>query len=85
MDRFPSVILDTTERLHLTSPGIEESALEPFPGSTFLYRYRGFRLLIQGGDRLFLIPPRWTPSNSTLVVPMDGSVRLQFRFQNSPP
>jgi hypothetical protein len=85
MDRFPSVILDTTERLHLTSPGIEESALPPSPGSTFLYRYRNFRLLIEGGDRLFLVPPRWTPSNSTLVVPMDGSVRLQFRFQNDPP
>jgi hypothetical protein len=85
LDRFPSVILDTTERLHLTSPGIEVVALEPFPGSTYLYRYRNFRLLIQGGDRLFLVPPEWTPSNSTLVVPMDGSVRLQFRFQNSPP
>jgi hypothetical protein len=85
LDRFPSVILDTKERLYLTSPGIEESALEPFPGSTFLYRYRNFRLLIEGGDRLFLVPPKWTPSNSTLVVPMDGSVRLQFRFQNSPP
>jgi len=85
LDRFPSVILDTTERLHLTSPGIEEVALEPFPGSTYLYRYRNFRLLIQGGDRLFLVPPEWTPSNSTLVVPMDDSVRLQFRFQNSPP
>ena len=44
-----------------------------------------FGLLIQGGDRLFLVPPKWTPSNSTLVIPMDGSVRLQFRFQNSPP
>jgi hypothetical protein len=85
MDGFPSVILDTKERLHLTSPGIEESALEPFPGSTFLYRYRNFRLLIEGDDRLFLVPPRWTPSNSTLVVPMDGAVRLQFRFQNDPP
>jgi hypothetical protein len=85
MDRFPAVILDTTERLHLTSPGIEEVALEPFPGSTFLYRYRGFRLLIEGGDRLFLVPPKWTASNSTLVVPMDSSVRLQFRFQNSSP
>jgi hypothetical protein len=85
MDRFPSVILDTKERLHLTSPGIEEKVIPPDTGQTFLYRYRNLRLLIQGGDRLFLIPPEWTPSNSTLVVPMDDSVRLQFRFQNSPP
>ena len=85
MARFPSVILDTKERLHLTSPGIEEKVIPPDAGQTFLYRYRNLRLLIQGGDLLFLIPPTWTPSNSTLVVPMDDSVRLQFRFQNSPP
>ena len=85
MDRFPGVILDTRERLHLTSPGVEETALPPDEGQTFRYRYRNLRLLIQGGDLLFLIPPEWTPSNSTLVVPMDETVRLQFRFQNSPP
>lgn len=85
VDRFPGVILDTRERLHLTSPGIEETVIPPDSGQTFLYRYRNLRLLIQGGDLLFLIPPEWTPSNSTLVVPMDGTVRLQFRFQNSPP
>ena len=85
MERFPSVILDTKERLHLTSPGIEESVLPSFPGQTFLYRYRGLHLLIEGGDRLFLVPSEWSASNSTLVVEMDGSVRLQFRFVNSPP
>jgi len=85
MERFPSVILDTKERLHLTSPGIQESVLPSFPGQTFLYRYRGLHLLIEGGDRLFLVPTEWSASNSTLVVEMDGSVRLQFRFVNSPP
>jgi hypothetical protein len=85
LDRLPAVILDTTERLHLTSPGVRESALPPAEGQTFRYRYRDLRLLIQGEDRLFLVPETWNASNSTLVVPMDESVRLQFRFLNDPP
>ena len=85
LDRLPSVVLDTTERLYLTSPDIDEKALEPSNGQTFTYRYRNLRLLIQGRDRLFLVPGTWSPENSTLVVPMDGSVRLQFQFENQPP
>jgi hypothetical protein len=91
LERLPSVILDTTEQLHLTSPGIEESVLRtaegaPADGQTYFYRYRGLRLLIQGSDRLFLVPGgTWSASNSTLVVPLDSSVRLQFRFRNLPP
>ncbi len=86
LDRLPGVVLDTTERLYLTSPGIEERALRPVqPGQTFLYRYRNLRLLIEGSDRLFLVPGTWSASNSTLVVPMDGSVRVQFRFLDDPP
>jgi hypothetical protein len=85
LDRLPAVILDTTERLHLTSPGVRETTLELSEGQTFRYRYRDLRLLIQGGDQVFLVPETWDASNSTLVVPMDDSVRLQFRFLNDPP
>jgi hypothetical protein len=91
LDRLPSVILDTTQQLHLTSPGIEERVLRttagaPADGQTYFYRYRGLRLLIQGSDRLFLVPGgSWSASDSTLVVPLDSSVRLQFRFRNLPP
>ena len=91
LDRLPSVILDTTEQLHLTSPGIEERVLRtaegaPTEGQTYFYRYRGLRLLIQGSDYIFLVPGgTWSASNSTLAVPLDSSVRLQFRFRNLPP
>jgi hypothetical protein len=86
LDILPNVILDTKERLFLTSPNITETVLPQSPDQTFHYRYRGLRLLIQGPDRLFLVPDSWSASNSTLVVPMnDGSVRLQFQFQNQPP
>ena len=85
LDRLPSVVLDTHERLFLRSPGISETALPVSPGQTFRFRYRNLRLLIEGKDRMFLVPDRWSASDSTLIVPLDGSVRVQFQFQNDPP
>jgi hypothetical protein len=34
---------------------------------------------------MFLVPDRWSASNSTLIVPLDGNVRVQFQFQFDPP
>jgi hypothetical protein len=85
MDRLPRVILDTKERLFLRDPGIEETVLPASEGQTFHYRYRRLRLLVVGHDRMFLVPDSWSASDSTLVVPLDGSVRVQFQFQNQLP
>ncbi|TCO35730.1 hypothetical protein EV652_101615 [Kribbella steppae] len=85
LDKFPVVILDTKEKLALRSPGLEETALRAGAGQTFNYRYRGLRLLIVGENRLFLVPQQWTASNTTVVVPLDSSIRVQFQFQNDPP
>jgi hypothetical protein len=85
LDRLPRVILDTKERLYLRSPGVEETALPASADQAFRYRYRRLRLLIVGPGRMFLVPDAWSASNSTLVVPLDGSVRVQFQFQNQPP
>ncbi len=85
LDKFPVVILDTKEKLALRSPGLEETALRPGAGQTFNYRYRGLRLLVVGENRLFLVPQQWNASNTTVVVPLDSSVRVQFQFQNDPP
>jgi hypothetical protein len=82
---LPSVILDSRERLFLRDPWIEETQLPPSPGQTFHYRYRGLHLLIEGQDRMFLVPGSWSASDSTLIVPLDGSVRVQFQFQDQPP
>jgi hypothetical protein len=85
-ERLPSVILDTKERLYVNWPHVAERALPVVQGQTFRYRYRDLRLLIQGRDRLFLVPVPWSASNTTIVVPMsDGSMRLQFQFQNLAP
>lgn len=85
LGRLPAVILDTTERLYLTMEGVPETAIPEHAGQTYRYRYRDLRLLIQGRDRLFLVPSTWSPSNSTLVVPLNSSVRVQFRFVDDPP
>ena len=85
LDELPSVILDTGERLFLTSPGINEIALPPSAGQTFHYRYRHLRLLTQGDDRMFLVPDRWSLSDSTLMVRLDNSARVQFQFTNQAP
>ncbi len=66
-------------------PAITETLLPASEGQTFHYRYRGLRLLIDGQDRMFLVPEHWSASDSTLIVPLDGSVRVQFQFENQPP
>jgi hypothetical protein len=86
-DALPSVILDTKEQLWLHDPPsiVKVTQLQPSQGQTFHYRYRGLRLLIVGQDRMFLVPAHWSPSDSTLIVPLDGSVRVQFQFENQAP
>ena len=60
-------------------------ALPPSTGQTFHYRYRHLRLLIQGEGRMFLVPDRWSPSDSTMLVRLDPSVRMQFQLINQAP
>ena len=85
-DALPSVILDTKEQLWLHDPPpVEVTTLHTSEGQTFHYRYRGLRLLIVGQDRMFLVPAVWSPHDTTLIVPLDGSVRIQFQFENQAP
>jgi len=85
-DALPSVILDTKESLFLHDPPVvKETRLPKSDGQIFHYRYRGLRLLIVGQDRMFLVPKVWSPNDSTLIVPLDGSMRVQFQFENQAP
>jgi hypothetical protein len=77
---LPAVVLDTKEHLFLVSSGVEERMLVPEPDQTFRYRYRNLHLLIQGKDRMFLVPASWSQDDATLMVPLDGSVRVQFPY-----
>jgi hypothetical protein len=84
-ERLPRVILDTRERLYLRDGIVVETQLPKAENQEFRYRYRDLRLLVIGRDRMFLVPERWSASNSTIVVPIDDSVRVQFQFQNDAP
>jgi hypothetical protein len=87
LDRLPSVILDTREPLFL-APGMDvvETRLEPAAdGQVYRYRYWHLRLLVEGKDVMFLVPNTWRAGNTTLLVPVDGSVRVRFQFRNDPP
>jgi hypothetical protein len=87
LDTLPSVILDTKERLFLPqSAGVEERRLgTAADGGGFRFRYWRLRLLIEGHDRMFLVPERWNPGDTTLVVPLNDQVRVQFQFRNLAP
>ena len=85
LDRLAPVILDTKERLFLTDGIVTEKALPVGEGEEFRYRYRGLRLLVQGDGAMFLVPERWSPSDSTVMVRLDSSVRVQFRFVDRAP
>jgi len=84
---LPSVILDTKERLFLPAGmGVAETRLEPAEdGQAFRFRYWNLRLLIEGKDAMFLVPNDWDAANTTLLVPVDGNVRVRFQFRNDPP
>ncbi len=85
LNQLPSVIVDTQERLYLRDPGVQETALPAAEGQHFRYRYRHLRLLIEGHDRMFLVPDTWSASDSTLLLPLNDTVRVQFQFQNDAP
>jgi hypothetical protein len=82
LDSLPSVILDTKERLYVRDPVIDEAVLPSEDGQEFRYRYRQLRLLVHGSDRMFLVPAEWSPSGTTLLVPLNENVRVRFQFQN---
>ncbi|WP_406830728.1 hypothetical protein ABEG17_17275 [Pedococcus sp. KACC 23699] len=85
LEDLPRVVVDTRERLYLRSPDITETRLPFEEGQTFRYRYRGLRLLVQNGDRMFLVPCNEQVSpcphrrgSATLLVRWNDSTRLQF-------
>jgi hypothetical protein len=83
---LPSVIVDTQERLFLPSQAkVSEIALPATAGSRYHFRYFGLRLLIVGDDKMFLVPNAWNSHDTTLVVPLDNSTRVQFQFRNETP
>ena len=83
---LPSVVLDTRERLHVPATAGVEEVVRPDAGEDdYRFRYWNLRLLIQGDDRMFLVPDTWSAGGTTILVRLDDDVRVQFQFRNSPP
>ncbi|MFI6739085.1 hypothetical protein ACIBI9_39695 [Nonomuraea sp. NPDC050451] len=74
-----TVVVYAAQRLNLDGPGIKEKALTD-PNAGFRYQYTGLRLLIQSNRQYFLVPVCWgatTPGARAIVLPADGSIRLE--------
>lgn len=74
----PELVLDTREPLVDLPEGVTEVPLPAASEQAFRFRYRGLRLLLAAGGRLFLVPAHWTDRSRTLVVPYDGEIRIQL-------
>ncbi|GAB2848705.1 hypothetical protein GCM10022221_55090 [Actinocorallia aurea] len=81
LDKLPEVVLYTKEPL-VDAPA-EARQWDFGKKAAFRYRYQNLRLLLASGDRLFLIPLTWKPTDksvrlSTFVIPYDTNIRLQL-------
>lgn len=80
----PEVVVDTKEPLDGLPVGVSASRLGPAgkDGRTYLYRYRGFRMLMASGGRLFLVTPDWHAGlDQTIVLPYGDDIRVQLVAQ----
>ncbi|MBB1261724.1 hypothetical protein [Streptomyces alkaliterrae] len=80
----PHVLLHSKEPLRGVPCGVEHRDGGAGAGE-FRHRYKGLRLLVESGGRLFVVPAHWrdgrdggTPSR-TLVVPYGDDVRVELR------
>jgi hypothetical protein len=83
LSTLPAVVLDTKERIFPGNDAITVTSLAPDTkenAGEYLYRYFGLRLLVRGGDYLFLVPDHWSKDASTLVMPIGDEIRVRFRF-----
>lgn len=77
------VILDVKEPLRDIPSGITHIPLSTTgKDPSFAHRYRGFRVLLASGGRLFLVGSGWKLGrDQTIVVPYDSSIRIQLLSQ----
>lgn len=68
----------SSQRLHLTAPGVRETELTG-DKSAYRYRYTGLRLLEHTGGHYFLISDGWSQRYGVVIVLADSDpVRLEF-------
>ena len=86
LNRLPSVIVYSRQRIYLEGWGVEETALNG-SNAAYHFRYTGLKLLARAGNRSFLLPNGWcrTDRNQTchhngvaFVLQDDPALRLDF-------
>ena len=77
VEELPRAVIYSTSPLDLGPPEVTEDMVgtQAHP----LYRYKGLRLALVSGQRLFFLHDGWTAQDGTVVVlPDDGSVRIEY-------
>lgn len=77
----PEVVVDTKESLDGVPTGVSTARLDGAGRGerVYRYRYRGFRLLLASGGRLFLVTPDWKQGrDQTVVLPYGRDIRVQL-------
>ncbi|WP_371671651.1 hypothetical protein OG985_30940 [Streptomyces sp. NBC_00289] len=80
----PEVVVDTKEPLDGVPTGVTQVRLGTAgeSGRTYHHRYRGFRVLMTSGGRLFLVTPQWRLGrDQTVVLPYGDDIRVQLMPQ----
>jgi hypothetical protein len=74
----PNVSVLSEKSLSVRLPGVIETRCTG-DDAAYGYRYDGFKLIMQAGDRYVFLPADWSPGKGpALVVPRSDSLRLEF-------
>jgi hypothetical protein len=77
VEALPRAVIYSTSPLDLGPPEVTEDNVGTQANP--LYRYKGLRLALVSGQRLFFLHDGWTAQDGTVVVlPDDGSVRIEY-------
>ncbi|MFF0012211.1 hypothetical protein [Streptomyces sp. NPDC005374] len=76
---FPVVVVFSKQDLLIRGGGSCVAAVAE-KGSPYHFRYAGLRLFHVSGDRLFLVPRYWSPSDGTLYVLREGDPALRVEY-----
>lgn len=78
-DGFPAVVVFSEEDLLIRGGGSCVAAVD-VEDSPYRFRYAGLRLFHVSGDRLYLVPRYWAPSDGKLYVLHEGDPTLRVEY-----
>ncbi|WP_236792834.1 hypothetical protein [Amycolatopsis sp. GM8] len=77
---MPDAVVLSSEPLGIAAPGITETAYQSADGKS-RFRYDGLVLVLESGNKLFLLPKTWTPeTGGAIVLARTDSIELEFNL-----